>query len=167
MSLELHQQEIRDRSLNGQGYVSKEGLKITYVNGEPLIDIDSAFAVIAAKIANLPKETRPAVKAAEDARAIIKELMQGLGGDMERFEANSKLYIEGIRQTRFAIVTECSQMTKPLSEVRQFFIGSDYKEQVTRLREFVELCERLQKLKESGFLDAVSDTMLRLATHTP
>jgi hypothetical protein len=30
-----------------------------------------------------------------------------------------------------------------------------------RLREFVELCERLQKLKESGFLDAVADTMIK------
>jgi len=33
-----------------------------------------------------------------------------------------------------------------------------------RLSEFVDLCERLKKLKDSGFLDTVADTMIRLAT---
>ena len=41
--------------------------------------------------------------------------------------------------------------------------AGDYKEEVARLKDFVDLCERLQKLKESGFLDSVADTMLGLA----
>jgi hypothetical protein len=54
-------------------------------------------------------------------------------------------------------------MTNALKEVRQFFIGSDYKAEMERLSEFVALCERMQKLKDTGFLDRVADTMLNLA----
>jgi hypothetical protein len=62
-----------------------------------------------------------------------------------------------------SVVSETSAMTGPLREVRQFFLGSDYDAEIKRLREFVDLCERLNKLKESGFLDSVADTMLKLA----
>lgn len=106
---------------------------------------------------------RPSEKAAEDARNIITTLLDGIGSEMDKFNANTKLYLEDIRQTRFAVVTETASMTKELKDVRQFFLGSDYNEQITRLREFVDLCERLHKLKQSGFLDSVADTMLRLA----
>lgn len=148
---------------NPTSYVSEKGIRITMVNGEPMFNADDVTAMICAEIAKLPKETRPAVKAAEDARQIITELTQGIGGEMEKFKADSKRYLEEIRQVRFAMVTETSQMTGPLKEVRQFFLGSDYKDEITRLKEFVDLCERLQKLKESGFLDSVADTMLRLS----
>lgn len=157
---------ITDSAVNyipNSSYTSDVGLKVVVVNGQQMIDLDSARALICMEIANLPRETRPAVKAAEDARQVIAELTEGIGGQMEKFRSDVKLYLEDIRQTRFAVVTETSHMTTHLKEVRQFFLGSDYKEQVGRLREFVELCERLQKLKESGFLDCVADTMLRLA----
>lgn len=147
----------------GRGYTSAVGIRIVKVNGQDMFNADDVTAVICAEIANLPKETRPAVKAAEDARRIIAELTEGLGGDMEKFKADAKRYLEDIRSTRFAMVTETAQMTGSLKEVRQFFLGGDYKEEIGRLREFVDLCERLQKLKESGFLDSVADTMLRLA----
>ena len=82
---------------------------------------------------------------------------------MEKFRVDTKRYLEDIRSTRYAMVTEAAQMIGPLKEVRQFFLGGDYKEEVARLKDFVDLCERLQKLKESGFLDSVADTMLGLA----
>jgi hypothetical protein len=49
-----------------------------------------------------------------------------------------------------------------LKDVRQFFLNENHETEVARLKEFVELCERLQKLKASGFLDTVADTMLKL-----
>lgn len=142
---------------------AQSGLRIYRINGQDMFKIEEVEAIICAEIAKLPKETRPNVRAAEDARRIIDELMQGIGGDMEKFRADTKRYLEDIRNTRFAIVTETSQMTSALKEVRQFFLGGDYKEEINRLKEFVDLCERLQILKESGFLDNVADTMLRLA----
>ena len=81
---------------------------------------------------------------------------------MERFKADSKTHIETIRATRYTVLNEVNQMLTGLKDVRQFFMGSDYKEQTDRLRGFVELCERLQKLKETGFLDAVADTIIEL-----
>jgi hypothetical protein len=130
-----------------------------------LINADDLNLAICNEIAKMPSETRPAVRAAEDARKIMFELLNGIGGEMEKFRSDTKMYLEDIRQTRFAVVQEASQMTGPLKEVRQFFIGSDYREQIERLKEFVDLCERLQKLKECGFLDNVADTMLRLASN--
>jgi hypothetical protein len=79
------------------------------------------------------------------------------------FSAKMKCYIEDIRQTRFAVVTEVANITKPLRDVRQFFIGPDHANEIERLREFVDLCERLQKLKANGFLDSVAETIIRLA----
>jgi hypothetical protein len=147
----------------GAAYVSTSGLTVRTVNGQQVVDSDEVAALICAEIAKLPRETRPNVKAAEDARQIIHELIEGIGGEMEKFRADNKRYLEDIRATRFAMVAETSQMTGALKEVRQFFLGGDYKEEIARLREFVDLCERLNALKESGFLDNVADTMLRLA----
>ena len=50
-----------------------------------------------------------------------------------------------------------------LRDVRRFFLEADHATEVTRLREFVDLVERLERLKKDGFLDAVADTMLRLS----
>jgi hypothetical protein len=52
-----------------------------------------------------------------------------------------------------------------LKDVRQFFLGPDYEREQKRLVEFVDLCERLKRLKDSGFLDTVADTMIRLAAY--
>jgi hypothetical protein len=144
-------------------FVTRDGIKVVMVNGEPMFDYENVSAAICAEVAKLPAETRPSVKSAQDARRIISELVDGLGADVARFREDSKRYLEDIRGTRFAIVSEAGQMTASLREVRQFFLGSDYKEEISRLHEFVGLCERLQKLKESGFLDCVADTMLRLS----
>jgi hypothetical protein len=162
----LNETVVVDRNaplMPGAAYKSSSGLTIRTINGQQMIDTDEVAALICAEIAKLPKETRPNVKAAEDAREIIRELTIGIGSEMEKFRADSKRYLEDIRNTRFAVVTETSQMTGALKEIRQFFIGSDYKEEIARLKEFVELCEKLNALKDSGFLDNVADTMIRLA----
>jgi len=156
-------QQVGGPPPNQKDYIADSGVRFRMINGVPHASLADLQALLCAEIAKLPKETRPTVQAAEDARKIISELTAGIGGEMEKFRADTKRYLEDIRQTRFAVVTETSQITGPLKEVRQFFLGGDYKEEVARLKEFVDLCERLQKLKESGFLDSVADTMLRLA----
>lgn len=144
-------------------YISESGLPVTMINGEAHCRVEDMQAMITSEVLRLVPQTNPAVKAAEDARKVLDELCAGMGRDMETFKTNTKLYLEDIRQTRFAVVTETAAMTHGLKDIRQFFIGSDYKEQVARLGEFVGLCERLHELKKSGFLDSVADTMLRLA----
>jgi hypothetical protein len=110
-------------------------------------------------------EIDPILPRAKDARAAVNELLEGLGHDVTNFKEQCKAFLEDIRQTRFAVVGETSQMSKPLREIRQFFLDHDYKEEIARLKEFVELCERLQALKANGTLDAVGDTIIRLSVN--
>lgn len=139
------------------------GLRIKRINGTEYVDGEQMCFLICQELGRMAKETRPLVREAQDARRIVYELCEGLGGEMEKCRADLKIYIEDIRRSRMAVVTEISQISSGLREVRQFFLGGDYKEEIERLRTFVELCERLEKLKASGFLDAVADTMLKLA----
>jgi hypothetical protein len=74
-----------------------------------------------------------------------------------------KEVIDTFRAMRMTTTTEVAAMVKPLEELRKFFLGEDHQKEVDRLREFVDLCERLEKLKASGFLDTVADTMLKLS----
>jgi hypothetical protein len=67
-----------------------------------------------------------------------------------------------LREKRFGVDTETRLLMNQLKEVRQFFLDENHDRQVDRLREFVDLCERLKALKESGFLDTIADTILRL-----
>lgn len=132
------------------------------VGGHLLININDIVVKVIAEINRQPQQLTNFARAAIDARNVADENTKALGGLMEDFNAKVKVSLEAIRQTRYAIVTEVSQMTTPLKEVRQFFLGADYKEQIERLTNFVDLCERLQKLKESGMLDAIGDTMIKL-----
>ena len=148
---------------SGQNYVSGKGIRIHVENGTHYFNTEDIQRVLCEEIAKLPKETRPAVRAAEDAREIMTTLLKGIGEEFEKFKADAKRYLEDIRLTRFSIVQETTEITSPLKDVRKFFLGNEYKEEIERLREFVSLCERLNQLKASGFLDSVADTMLKLA----
>ncbi len=72
--------------------------------------------------------------------------------------------LKELRLLRMAQETEVRRITSDLREVRNFFMDKNHEAQMQSLREFVDLCERLQKLKDSGFLDTVADTMLRLSS---
>lgn len=71
--------------------------------------------------------------------------------------------INDVRQARMAFGNESSQLMRQMQDLRTFFVGPDYEKEVTRLKDFVTLCDRLKALKDSGFLDTVADTMLKLA----
>lgn len=144
-------------------FIAKSGLTIRMVNGQPMFDMNEIHTFIIQEVSKLAPELNPTVKAAKDTRQILDELFHGIGQDMESFRTSTKTHLDEIRQTRFAMVTEAAHMTTALKDVRQFFVGSTYHDEMTRLKEFVGLCERLFELKKSGFLDTVADTMLRLA----
>jgi len=145
-------------------FVSETGIRMQAgPNGELQMNMDDVKRVICDEISRLPQHSAgPAVRAAEDARKIMDELLDGIGAKMERFKSDAKLYINDIRQIRFAVVSEVGKISSELGDVRNFLMGPDHDEQVKRLTEFVNLCERLQALKDNGFLDRVTDTMLRL-----
>lgn len=99
------------------------------------------------------------------ARDIHGSLDYLLANMEEPFVKSSELigkHLALLREKRFAIDTESRLMMNQLKEVRQFFLDEKHDREVDRLREFVDLCERLKVLKESGFLDTIADTILKL-----
>jgi hypothetical protein len=110
-----------------------------------------------------PKVTELA-RSIADARAVIDENFKCVGENMQQFERVIKDATQSVRASRMTIVSECSSVVNALKDVRQFFLGPDYEREQKRLVEFVDLCERLKRLKDSGFLDTVADTMIRLAS---
>lgn len=98
-----------------------------------------------------------------DARAALDVMCNQWQTTWLDFVDNSDKRLKEFRMTRVAFDTEQRLLMTSLKEVRAFFLDKDYEMERNRLKEFVEICERLKALKESGFLDTVADTMLKLA----
>lgn len=71
--------------------------------------------------------------------------------------------LEELRMWRMAVTSEQQKLLQGCADVRKFFLADDHEKEITRLREFIELAERLQKLQQSGFLDKMADTLIKLA----
>jgi len=71
--------------------------------------------------------------------------------------------VNHIRSLRMTITREAEATIEALRQVSQFFLESRYEEEMTRVQRFVGLCEQLRALKQDGTLDALSDTIIRLA----
>jgi hypothetical protein len=151
--------------MSGQlkGTSNHPGDPIRIINGVEMVNQDWVNQRVIEEANDMPGQLAPSVKAAREARETVSELLRGIGYEMEQFEDNCRDHLNAIRGKRIAVVSEATQITNALKEVRQFFIGADYKTEMERLEEFVTLCERMQRLKDSGFLDRVADTMLNLA----
>jgi hypothetical protein len=71
--------------------------------------------------------------------------------------------VNHLRSLRMSITRETEATMEALREVSQFFLESHYEEEMQRLQRFIGLCEQLKALKADGTLDALSDTIIRLA----
>lgn len=101
-------------------------------------------------------------KRAKDATDAIAYIASHIETSWEDCRENLKSSLAEIREIKFAIDSETKQLLSALGDIRRFFLDDRHEEQVRRLAEFVSLCERLKSLKDSGFLDDVADTILRL-----
>ena len=138
------------------------GLKLS-PDGQ-IVNMDEVVVLIVDQIEkSVPKELRALAEAAVNARAVLDASIHGIGGSMDEFDRVTKDATQAVRAQRMTTVAECAGMVNALKDVRQFFLGPDYEREQKRLAEFVDLCERLKGLKDSGFLDTVADTMVRLA----
>ena len=108
-------------------------------------------------------ESDKLVAHALDARAAMDVMADSWKASWLDFQDTTDERLRQIRMFRMAMDTETRLLMSGLREVRAFFLDKDYAVEIARLKEFVETCERLQNLKQSGFLDVVADTMLRLS----
>jgi hypothetical protein len=134
--------------------------------GEDMFNLDELSLRIIEQINSHPQKLTPLARAAFDARSVLSESLDKIGTVMDEFKAKLREWLEEVRAMRMNFVSETNQMLGPLKDIRQFFLESTYEAEIARLREFVELCERLNTLKECGFLDTVAETMIRLAIKT-
>jgi len=132
-------------------------------SGQPLLDPVDMWPIFLEQMGKMKHELSPAALAMIDGENALRSATMAARECMDETKAASKVFLDEVRQTKYATLAEVSALAAPLKDLREFFLGKDYDKQIQRLKEFAELCERLQKLKDSGFLDSVADTMLRLA----
>jgi len=115
------------------------------------------------------RSVKDGIKAAEELKAKAQEAVDAIdylatqiGGPWKEYESFVTQALSRVREQRIALSGETRLLMGALREVRQFFLEESYEKEISRLHEFVDLCERLKALKESGFVDAVADTILKL-----
>ena len=136
-------------------------------DGNPLLNMN----VMAPFVANqailesktIKKEMSTLIEDTKEAREALFEAIEGIGENIDKIKPMKKELIENIRGMRMTTTTEVAAMLKPPEDLRKFFLGAEHDKEIARLREFVDLCERLESLKKNGFLDTVADTMLKLS----
>lgn len=104
------------------------------------------------------------VRRVSDAKTALEMSVAMFKKDSADFVAQFAKQLEQIRQTRMATDSELRTMLASLADVRKFFLSDEHVSEIERLKDFVDTCERLKALKESGFLDQIADTILKLDT---
>lgn len=136
-------------------------------DGKPLLNVGKLNVAIANEVIKtaktIPEAMSQLTEQAIDAKTALAEACNGIGVNMEKLKPMKKEMIDELRGLRMTTTTEVAAMLKPLEDLRKFFLGAEHDKEIARLREFVDLCERLETLKKSGFLDTVADTMLKLS----
>ena len=73
-----------------------------------------------------------------------------------------------VRGLRFAVGNEVDKVMRSLKDVREFLSDAKHDADIARLKELCVVCERMKALKDSGFLDSVVDTILKVSPdHEP
>ena len=71
--------------------------------------------------------------------------------------------IKEIRSVRMTVTSEISSMLKDMTDIRKFFLDSSYKEEMERLKNFVNICQEIKKLKQDGTFDAICESAIKMA----
>lgn len=99
----------------------------------------------------------------EGSKKILQTLSNEIGALSDFIQPQLMKHVSDLRSARMSVTTEINESLKALREIRKFFIEDDYKVEMERLQRFVDVCKELKALKESGVLDAVCDSAIRLA----
>jgi hypothetical protein len=98
----------------------------------------------------------------KDVIAAIDYLTAEMRGPWAEHQEFIKKALGEVREQRIALGSETRLLLAALRDIRTFFLEKDYDTEINRLREFIDVCERLRALKDAGTLDAIADTILKL-----
>jgi len=108
-----------------------------------------------ASLQELQKQTQIAMD-------VLYETTAGIATLLIKFGDDSRSYLNDVRNTRLAAVAELHSVKSSVEDLRKCFGSAEHTEEIKRMREFVEVSERIQKLQDNGFLDAVVEVMLKM-----
>ena len=103
-------------------------------------------------------------KEAGDTAEQLSDSLRSVTNLLVRAQDEMVQAVKGFRASRMAIVNETRESLGALKDLREFFMGKDYEEEMARLERLVTVCRDLNALKADGTLDAVLDSALKLAT---
>lgn len=139
-----------------------DGIKSHKIGDQEYMALEDLHSLIVANVKELvDKELCPKAAAAQEARNIIDIALKEILVNMTEFQQTMNLQLRELRVVKSAVVTEVAEARKPLEEIREFFLGSSHELEIARLKEFIDTCERLQKLQSTGFLNSVTKAMTR------
>lgn len=99
----------------------------------------------------------------EQSKRILQDLANEVSALADIVQPALEKQIGALRSARMTTVNEIKESLTALRDIRKFFLEDDYEAEMQRLERFVKVCRELQELKAAGVLDAVSDTVLKLA----
>ena len=99
----------------------------------------------------------------EESKKTLEDLNNKIHSLSEVVQPALVEHIKQLRANRMSCVNEIREFIGSLTEIRKFFLESDYEREVERLERFVSLCKELKALRDDGTLEAVSNTAIRLA----
>jgi hypothetical protein len=112
------------------------------------------------EVTSLMKEANAEAAGARETLQKVADQMRELGDLLgPQMAAELKL----LREHRMAVVNEARDMLVAIRDIRKFFLEADHKTEMERLDRFIRMCKELKALKEDGTLDAILDSVLRLA----
>lgn len=76
-------------------------------------------------------------------------------------EHDGNTLVNGLRSIKMTINSEVKGCTQALRDLDEFLSPGEGATRIKRMAELVELCERFQKVKESGALDAIVELLLK------
>jgi hypothetical protein len=154
-STQIHAARVKTKTVLGE-----DGYRETLVDADGLTKMAAADLVKTAP--KTEERAEQLVERAREASDTLRILMQNIGPNWDEFQDVMNRGIANARQSRIGMEIEIRQLMANFKEVRAFFLSDAHQEEVARLEHFIDLCHQLKALKESGFLDAITDTILKL-----
>lgn len=105
----------------------------------------------------------PAAERALASRQAMEFHVNHIKRDWMDWKEKQDAILTDFQQGRMAIERESRLILSAVLDVRKFFLGDAHEQEVKRLREVVELMERLQALQKDGTLDKFADVLLKLS----
>jgi hypothetical protein len=108
------------------------------------------------------KEMDTIVQEVMNAEQRMNEATLAIQRQFAEFGILADKYVKEVREFKTCVDLDLNHTLTQMKDLRKFFLSPEHQDEVLRLQEFASLCERLMELKNSGFLDAMTDTILSL-----